>query len=67
MSGASLKTKRILLDAVIDPCLCNLQIWVEISERESSIHVGPCCSSCRRLALKIINDGFGNLIVNFVD
>lgn len=67
MSGASLKTKRILIAAVNHPCLCNLQIWVEISEIERSIHVGPCCSSCRRSALKIIYEEFGYLTVNFVD
>jgi hypothetical protein len=67
MAIGTLKTKRVLLDAVIDPCLCNLVVWIEETADASEIHVGECCASCRRLALKSIHDQYGGLPVNFVE
>jgi hypothetical protein len=67
MAIATLKTKTVLLDAIIDPCQCKLVVWIEETADASEIHVGECCASCRRLALRSIHDQFGTLPVNFVD
>jgi hypothetical protein len=51
---AVLKTRKVLVDAVIDPCLCNLMIWTECDGEQTSIHIGPCCPRCERTAREAI-------------
>lgn len=61
MPVATLKTRRILLDAVIDPCLCNLVLWSESTADGWNLHIGPCCSKCLKLALKAAQASFAHL------
>ncbi len=49
--------RRLLMDVIVVPCNCNLQIWVE----DTSIHVGPCCESCERVAIESIRATYPNL------
>ena len=61
MPVANLKSKRVLLDAIIDPCLCNLVVWVEVDADEWSLHIAAACRSCRELALQIAQKALGKL------
>jgi len=68
MATATLKSKRILLDAVIDPCLCNLMVWVEVDADGWDLHIAAQCRSCRQLGLEVAHRVFGKLLpVTFED
>lgn len=61
MSVATLKTRRILLDAVIDPCLCNLVICSETTADGWELHIWAACPSCQKMALEIVHKALGKL------
>ena len=67
MAIANLKTRRILVDAVIDPCLCNLVVWVETDVDGWELHISAACSACRRMGLEAAEKALGKLPPVFFD
>ena len=61
MGEAKLKTRRMLLDVVIDPCLCNLMVWVEVDADGWELHIAAKCANCRRMGLQAAERALGKL------
>ena len=61
MPVANLKSKRVLLDVIIDPCLCNVIVWVEVDADGWELHIAAACRSCRELALQSAQKALGKL------
>ena len=59
VKAAGPKTRRVLLDAIIDPCLCNLVVWVEIDVDSWELHIAAECQDCRTLGLRAATDALG--------
>ena len=55
------KTKRILIDIIVDPCLCNLVVWVETDVDGWDLHISAKCSSCRKIGLEAAEKALGKL------
>ncbi len=61
MGEAKLKTRRVLLDVIIDPCLCNLVVWVETDVDGWELHIAAACKNCRRMGLEAAQRALGKL------
>ena len=53
--------KRLIFDCLIEPCGCNLQVWID----DGAFHVGAACPSCQELALRAVQKTFPNINVKF--
>jgi hypothetical protein len=51
--------RKLLMDVVVVPCNCNLQVWVE----GDAFHVGPCCESCKRIAVEAVRHTYQGINV----
>jgi len=55
--------KRLLMDVIVEPCGCNLQLWVDGQE----LHAAAQCDSCREMVTKIVLRVFPSARVSIED